>query len=219
MPVTLGDIHDAVRDALKRGNTLDVVIASRVRQAARWIERNYTFLYMKRFGEVTVDLDSDYPYVLEVPNADWKAIHFLRIRDDEGEFWKLGRIDPAEELDRATERPSGYWLDGVDRIILNQNPDSAYVFEVRWDQYTDWPTTTESSNWLIRNGEDVLIAQAMFLMAPYLRDAKMIQDYVAQRNEGLQTLVHADEESQHSDLSSSMTFVPEGGLQWPQQSS
>lgn len=209
---TLGELHTMVQQSLQKGTTLDTVIPSRVRQAARWIERNYTFQHMRRIGTLQIDLGSEFPWAIETPSKTWKSIELVRIVDG-GNIYKLD-MDPdySQQLTFPVERPTRYVLDGVERIMLNANPDKNYYMEIFWTQYTSWGVADEFTCWLLENAEDLLLYQTMIHMALFLRDDRMAQTYIGGRDEALRTLLLEAQERVTAGLELTMQFTPEGGL-------
>lgn len=217
---TLGELHDMVRQSLQKGTTLDTVFPSRVRQAARWIERNRTYQYMKRIGQVQIDLASEFPWAVEVPSSTWKSIDLVRIVSESGAYYPLV-LEPnyGLQLTFETGKPSSYTLDGTERLLFDCNPDAAYYVEIFWTQYTSWPVADSSTNWLLENAEDLLLYQTMLHMALFLRDDRMAATYLGGRDEALRTLHLEEEERVNSNTSLSMIYTPEGGIEWLPESS
>jgi len=214
---TLGEFHDMVRLTLKKGTTLDNVFPSRVRQAVRWIERNFTFQYMKRIGTVTLDLASEFPWAVETPSKTWKSIDLVRIVDGSSIYPLTMDPDYNQQLTFPTERPTRYVLDGVERIMLNSMPDKDYYIEVFWNQYTSWGVDDNFTCWLLENAEDLLLYQSMLHMALYLSDDRMASTYLAGRDEALRTLMVEAQERTATGLNDlRMGFSPEGGLWLPE---
>jgi len=126
---TLGELHTTISNALARGTSLDAQIPGYLRQAARWIERNQTYQYMRKNGTVLVDLTAEFPWVVQVPNPNWKSIDLIRLippgQTDGTRYWDIGKVSPLDYSFRATRMPNGYWLNGTEQIILNHTPDEA----------------------------------------------------------------------------------------------
>jgi hypothetical protein len=213
--MTLDELHVNIRGALKKGTSLDAIFPSRDKAAARWLERNYTFQYMRRIGTVYVDLASEFPWVIEAPH-NWKTVELVRIVASDGSLWTLNKdINYANQLQWETGRPTGYTLDGNERLILNCNPAEAYQLEIFWTAYTSWPTTGASTNWLLENGADFLEYQTLLYMALWLQDQRMAATYAQARDEALKTLLLEDEARVMENTNQSMQYTPEGGFSWP----
>lgn len=221
MADTLGDFKDLVREALKRGTSLDTYIPSRIAQAARWIERNKTYQYMRRWVSLgPLNPDADNPHIISLYGLRIKSLTALRYYDpndtslEEGErrFVDIALIEPKDRTTRKFGPPSGYWLDGVSNIVLDAIPEEAYEFEGHVAQYSAWPTDDSARHWLIENAEDVLLAKTMDLFTPILRDVELKAIYDGQLATGLTTMHNAEEDLQQENKSESMVWEPPWGL-------
>lgn len=217
---TLGELHTTISSALARGTALDAQIPTYLRQAARWVERNQTYQYMRKNGIVLVDLASDYPQVVQVPNPNWKSIDGVRLIPPEAvgatrSYYQIGKVNPNDISFLESGLPNGYYLNGTEQLVLNRTPLEALSVEIFWTEFTSWPTAPQATNWLLLNGEDLLLNQTLIMMGNYLRDPRMIQTYISQRDEAIKTLSIAQDEMDWSNMPSTMNFAPEGGLIWP----
>ena len=206
----LSDIHTRIRSVIGKGTSVDTSIVSAVRAAARKIEQNRTYQYMKRYGTVTMDLASDLPYVIDTPN-EFKRIRLIQLVF-EGSNYRVKRGLDVENLSRETGVPTRYELDGTTRQVFNTTPDVAYTFNIWFDSVTSWPTADSATNWLITNGEEALVMEALIGMAVDLRDPRQRANLQTSRDEAYRSLLIADEELSDSDYDPAMTFTPEGGL-------
>jgi hypothetical protein len=206
----LSDIHDRIRLIMAKGNSLDPQIVSAVRAAARKIEQNRTYQYMKKFGSFTFDLTANNPRFIDLP-ASVKRIRQIRLNAS-GRYYRIQRGANEQELCLEGGAPTSYELDGVSRLIFNTEPDAAYVIEVFADYYTSWPTVDSATNWLIENGEEALVREATFLLRGDNRDKRQAEMDKLLRDEAYHSLLIADEELADTDYSSAMIFTPEGGL-------
>jgi len=213
---TLAELKSRVRRAIGKGTSVDDDITDAIRAAARKIEQNRTYQYMKKFGTFTFDLESDDPRVIDTPN-EFKRIKLVRIAadaDGDGttEYYRVKRGLDHEETALEEGMPTRYELDGVSRLIFNKIPDEEWTVHVFFDQYTSWPTEDSATNWLLKNGEDALFYEAMMGLAHILRDSRQRQSLQGMRDEAYRSLLIADEEMADSDYASAMLFTPEGGI-------
>lgn len=210
--MNLGELHQEIKLSLARGSELDSIIPGFVRRAAKWLERNYTFAYMRQFLELHIDLETaTTPGYIELGRGAPKAINMFRWIGDDGEYSYLKRIEPKEVAVRATGVATGYWLDGVKRIVLSATPTQNLNGELQLARYTAWPANAdEFEHWLIDQAEDVLIAQTLMMMAPRLRDPRLIDTYKSVRDEGLTTLINAEDEILYNDKDGGMVARPSG---------
>lgn len=205
--MTLATFHTLVSTEIKRGTTLDSQIPAATKRAARWIERNYTLQYMRRFLSFTLDTTSAAPRALSLPSSLLKQIYFLRIVNDDSTYTYLQRVEPQEISSIEEKKPSAYWLDGVDYIWLNNTPDENYSCELYVAQYTDWPSDTSQTPWLIEHAEDVMLYRTIKnLVGPGRLAAETAAVYQNQFMEGIKSLIDADQEIQFSGRSDSMNF-------------
>ena len=189
---------------------MDTAIVDAVRAAARKFEQNRTYQYMKRYGQVTFDLASDLPNVVDTPNH-FKRVSLVRLVVD-GEYYRIKRGLNLQEQIFETGTPNRYELDGTSRLVFNATPDEAYVLDIFYDSYTSWPTDEATTNWLIENGEEALVWEALMTLSAEVRDPRWRQHAEAMRTEALRSLLIADEEMADSDYDTQMVFTPEGGF-------
>lgn len=192
---TLTQFHTLVADMLKRGTTLSSQIPVATRQAARWIERNHTLQYMKKYASVTLDPESAQPRAISLPNSRFKGVRFFKILEDDGTYDFLVKGD-AQQIGRTkTAKPGVFWLDGVDFIWFDNTPDQEYSCEIGYQEFTDWDALASSDTpWLLANAEDLMMFQTCYYMAPFMRDPGLMTMFDKQKQEAIRTLLLADEE-------------------------
>lgn len=190
---------------------MDALIPGYVRRAALWMERNYSFQYMHQFYLLNIDLEvATTPRYVEWGPGVPKSILLFRWVNEDGEYTNLKRIDPRAQNALVSGTPSAYWLDGIRRIVLATTPDENLNGELQLVKYTPWPAEETFTHWLIDRAEDVLLAQTLMLMATRLRDDRLIATWKATRDEGLDTLIRAEEEILYNDRDSSIEYTPAG---------
>ena len=129
MTINLGAFRALVSSSLGRGTSLDSEIPTWIKVAVRFIERNYTFQYMRGWRLIEIDADSDNPHVISLAGIQVKKIEAFRLYEtdtsiDGRRFTDLnGPLEVKDRITRPTGDPSGYWLDGVSNIILDAIPD------------------------------------------------------------------------------------------------
>lgn len=203
--MTLTELHAQISATLNKRDIFDAVIPNYVAQAAMWLERNYTFKYMERFVEFTLDPDVDNPRTITLPQ-EAKKIHFIRRLADDGSFYYPKLVDPSEVTSSTTAAPAGYWLDGTCFIWFDNTPAEAYSMEMRYDAFTVWPTDYAEEPWLAKYGPDFLIAQTMIQFGPRIRDKGLIEEYRIQRADIVKTLTLADAELRNGETSGAMIY-------------
>lgn len=221
--MNLGDFQSLVSTSLNRGTTLDARIPLRIAMAAQWLERNYSFKYMEAFRILQV-MQGD--RVVSFPtNTVIKAMKFVRLIRDDGSYMYLNKVEPEDLLGVGTPSPgavfqagveqprlSSYWVVGTRELILNVKPLTDWVGEAMWYEYTNWPTDVASQHPLIAMASDVLLAETLLLMAAFdLRDQRMVAGWKEIRDEGVNTLTRAEDESKFGGETLTMAFSPEPG--------
>ena len=183
---TLGEFHTLVSDALGRGTSLDSVVPKRVAWAARWLERNYTFQYMRQWKEFEIDVsEAEYPYIISLYDLELKEIELIRRRqlDDDGDvvFGRpLRKEHPGARESRPAGVPESYWLNGLSSIILNSVPDEDMTFEAHIVSFTKWGSASAWTHWLLDNATQLLLCRTLMVMVPRTRDPKLWQTYKAE---------------------------------------
>jgi len=199
MTTTLGEFYTMVSDALGKGTSLDSVIAKRTEMAAGWIERNYTFQYMKQWRTVEVDPDAAEPHIVSLFGLKVKKINLLRKRSADGAGgyvfsrpWR--QVSPADRETRTPGVPESFWLNGVSSIILNSIPEEAMTLEGHFNLYTAWGSGSSWTHWLLDNATQLLLCKTLMLMAFRTRDPKLYQMYEADLAKEQQSFNVAEEE-------------------------
>lgn len=181
----LGEFHTLVRTTAKRLNSLDDLIPIATRQAARYIERNYTLQYMNRFVTFPLAADTD---CIPFPSSRLKKFNFVRITQDDGCYDYLTMKDP-QEISRLGEcQPKHFWLDAYDHMFFDSAADVDYSVGMSFVEFSLWPTDDLATHWLLDHADDVLLARTIIGMAPQMRDPEMITNYGKLLDLGLKSL-------------------------------
>ena len=205
MATTLGEFHTLVSDALGRSSSLDSVIPKRVDMAARWLERNYTFQYMRQWLTVNVDSSAQYPHIISLYQMELKAIDLLRRRrtNSAGETIydrPLRRTKPEDRESRPAGSPESYWLNGLSSVILNSVPDEDMVFEMHVQQFSKWGSASGWTHWLLDNATNLLLTRTLMLMTPRTRDPDLWQLYKSEFDLEILSFRVAEEELTAGDF-------------------
>ena len=195
--MSLADVHTQVSRLINRGSTFDSQIPSFVKQAARFIERNYTLKYMERVTPIFIaEGESEFYY----NEGKIKSIEFIRLDLDSGEYIFLKKGDPEDFEISKIGRPSAYWLeDETSRLVLDRTADLDYNGTMFAAKFTSWPTDDSKTPWLVENAEEILIARAVFYMAPLIRNPQLGAWQSQIWNEGIMTLLNSDQELRTKD--------------------
>ena len=208
--MTLATFHTDVANALGRGTSLSVQIPIWTRRAVGWLERNYTFQYMKRYLTLTVDPDADYPHYVAIGDYMFKKIKSVQYLAPGGDRKRpVKRIEPGDRDTQPAGNPSGYWLDGLSSFVLDTIPEEAIALHIHADLYTDWPSDTTLNHWMIRQGYDILFPRTMMNAARYLRNAEMFQTWKTDLTDNITTFNVAEEDLQNGGKLEQMVWSPE----------
>lgn len=211
MPTTLGEFHSLVKDEVKRGDSLDSIIPLRVKLAVQFLERNYSMEYMRSFMEATLDPNVSSPKVITLPAAT-KSVRFLRAVGTTNYHYLKHGGSKDQQVVYDEGLPEHFWKLGLSQVILDRKPDKAYKLEGELILYTDWPTATNSTPWLLQHGLDLLLAQTMLHMGNFLRDDQIIKQYRGSRDEALRTMMLAEQETSYDGMDSEMAYSPKYGF-------
>jgi hypothetical protein len=205
-----------VSDSLRRGTSLDALIPAQTKLAVQWLERNYTFLYMEVFRLLQIGADDR--IIPLPPSVAIKSIKFIRTIGTDGAYQYLKRIQPEDLLGlrSATTTPAGndnvpraFFMVGVNQLVLDAVPSESYNGEAIFREYTDWPTDTASKHPLLQMASDVLLAQTQWFMAVnVMKDLRMAEVYKVARDEGVNTLTRAEDESAYGGADNQMVYAP-----------
>lgn len=172
--------------------------------AARWLERNYTFQYMRQIREISVDSSATYPYIVSLYDLQVKKIESIRRRttgsDGSISFGpRLSKVRPEDRSTRPSGEPESYWLNGVSSIILNSVPDEDMVFEGNFVLFTKWGTASNFTHWLIDQATQLLLCRSLMALMPRTRDPALYNAHKAEFDLELQSFNVAEEDLQTSD--------------------
>ena len=204
MTTSLGAFHTLVSDALGRGTSLDSVIPERVRMSARWIERNYTFQYMKQQRTLTASASATYPWIMSLHDLEIKRVVALRRKqtDDDGTIFfspPLRKVDPVDRANRPAGQPESYWMNGVSSLIFNSVPDEDMEFEGHFVLFTKWGTASTWTHWLLDNATQLLLCRTLMAMMPRTRDPALYQAHKTEFDLEIQSFTVAEEDLQADD--------------------
>jgi hypothetical protein len=184
-----------VADTAKRGATLDSFIPVAIKQAVSWLERNFSYPYMKKYSTFVIDPDSAEPRALSLPNDRLKQVLLLRLVGSDGRYYNLTRVEPQEIAELLEGQPCAFWLDGVDLLWFDRTPTEEQNGEIRYVERTNWDVLEDSdTHWLLQHANDLLLYQTMLQISPYNRDPTLMTLYRPLRDEALRTTILDAEE-------------------------
>lgn len=208
MATDLAEFHTTVSGIVNRGTKFDSDIVTQTKIAARWLEQNYSFPYMRKlmfFQFYEAQRDARLP-------ARFKSIEFIRIPRaavsaadlDEDHYLIGGSAEDFVSIPSAGLPTHYYAQEETDEIVLNRAPDQDYDAEVLLYRYTDWPTDTTDAPWLVTDGESVLAARALLQLGPIVRNVDLVKMYGDQLTLNLSALLGAEEERTQANTEHAM---------------
>jgi hypothetical protein len=201
--MTLAEFHTSISRAIRRGTSQDDIIPDVVSDAAAFLEQNYTFSYMRRTVQVTLDPTAMAPERIDYPSPLIKRFYFIRIVNGPtayaaDPYCYLRKVDARDVSALSYGPPVGYYTDGATQIVLDSVVQASTVLDISYAQYTDWPTDASQTPTLLAIGRNVLRSQTLLQLAEDMRDPRMVSIYTTRRNEGLTALLQAAEEDANS---------------------
>lgn len=203
--VSLGDFHSLVADALGRSVSLDTVIPLRVKMAVQWLERNYTFQYMKAWQVLEVSASAEFPHIISLAGLRVKSVDLLRRRrvdDNTGTYLfdrPLLKVNPQDRESRPSGSPESFWVNGRSSLVFNSIPDEDMTFESNITQFTSWGSGTDWTHWLLDNATNLLLSRTLQMMCSRTRDPDMYAMYKSEVDLELQSFNVSEEDIQTGD--------------------
>lgn len=204
----LSEFHTLVGDALGR-SSLESRVPQYTKMAAMWLERNYTFQYMRTWRQLTASPTAEYPYIISLHNIEVKGIDLLRVRreseDVAGEYIfndAMKKVHPVDRTTRGFGVPESYWVNGRSSIILNSIPQEVTIFECHMQEFTKWQKDTDNwTHWLLDNATQLLLCRTMMMLASgKARDTELYAMYKADFDLELSTFNVSEEEISSGDF-------------------
>lgn len=209
---TVAAVHTLINDHIKRGSAYTSDIPGYLRRGVRRLEENFSFTHMKKMRTFTLDHTATYPRFVSLPDRvkslGYDGTSPVRLVKADGSFIDLAKAKSSDFSVISSLAPTHYWREGENRLVLNNTPQESYpASELRFVQYTDWPTVTTADNWWTNNAENLIAAEAVIQMHPLIRDRELFADMKILRDEALKTLLDADEEATQADLDEVMNYT------------
>lgn len=204
--MNLGNLYTDIAFSLGRGSSLDAMIPIWVDEAQRNCEVGYTFMWMEKLGELTLDPSAEVPNRADIPNARVKAIDWLQpILSSVGDPNEVY----GEPLDNITSNhvtslhggaPGAWWQEGFDKVWFDAIPDASVRYRMAYSEYTSWSQAGSAEPALLVRGYSTLKYETLAVAAVALRDPRIIEAYSAARLEAWNKLIGADQEARNKPL-------------------
>lgn len=230
--MNLDAFNTMVSTSLRRGNTLDATIPQQVALAVLWLERNFTFKYMEVFRLIEIQASQR---VIQMPvGALIKSWIFFRIINTDGSYSYLNKVEGkdltqvnstantliAQTVPAPTStviKPLNFFQVGLANIVLDAVPSQVFDAEAMFYNYSSWPTDASTipgggstfTHPLLDIAADLLLAQSQMLIAAnIMKDLRMFAAYKEMRDEAVNTLTRADDETKYGGESMKMLYDP-----------
>jgi hypothetical protein len=197
--VNLGQVHDDVKAVIARGGSQDAKVPRWVRSAAQWLEQNYSFQYMEKFGEVYLDPQAVAPNVLTLPNNRVKLVTLVQPFTLQGNTQvflpALPKVDRAEVLSIGYGGiPAGWWQVG-DTLHFDTKPDTQVSLALVYEEYSAWPVDANAEPTLVARYDNLLLAQALVNAWRELKDTEAMALWTNERDMALRAILNVEEEN------------------------
>lgn len=231
--MNLNDFNTMVSTSLRRGNTLDSFIPTQVALSVQWLERNFTFKYMEVFRLLQIQQNQR---VIQMPKGTLvKAWIFFRIINTDGSYKYVNKVEGKDltvvnstanvlisnSVPAPTSSlimPGNFFQVGLANLVLDAVPSQIFDAETMFYNYSSWPTDASTipgggstfAHPLIDVAADLLLAQSQMLMAAnIMKDLRMFAAYKEMRDEAVNTLTRADDETKFGGENIRMLYNPE----------
>lgn len=209
----LSDFHKLVSTSLRRGTTLDTYIPEQTQLSAQWLERNYSMKYMETFRLIQI-LQNE--RVISMPtNVLIKAAKFIRLVNSDGTFNYLNKIEPEDmqslrsKTSVSDPTPHNYYIVGLHHLVLDSVPQADMNGEGILYEYSSWPVEPAATHPMLDVAADLLLAQVQLFMAVnIMKDLRMVPAYKELRDEAVNTLTRAEDETKYGGEASVMAYTP-----------
>lgn len=184
------------KDDANNATELDAMCRSAINNSILWVERNYTAKYMEVTTSFTLKART-YPPAYRLPknpkSFNWTRVVEKSTYDESRGYRDVARVDPRDLDSVGIGEPTAWWLDGVEFMVFNAIADSDVKIEVQYNGYTGNLEDTDK-HWLFAFAPDVVIARSMQFLAPFLREPEVLGLYRTLLDDGMKTMILADEE-------------------------
>jgi len=235
--MNFSDFVQMVSAGLRRGNTLDQYIPGQARLAMTWMETNYNFKYMEQLRLLQLAIGDR---VIKLPdNENIKAMKFFRIVNTDGTYLYLRKVK-AEDLTTVISTvntviggtvpatvgtpnivPTAYFQVSTDRLVINAITTVVFNCEVSYLGYSDtsgWKIGQTFNHPILTIAPHALVAQTLVNMAiNIMKDMRMVQGYEKQRDEAVNTLTRAEDETNYGGEDTAMAYDPQYDLKLANQ--
>lgn len=193
---TVAALKVLIKNQLNRGTIYDAVMDSYIKIAGKFLEKNYTFQYMRSYSTVA---GTSGVRTLSMPTAFVKSFDMLRYATTAGKYVQMHQVHPTEVTENLSADPGYFWLDGRDTLYLDNTPARDITFELNLVELSDWANISDATtNWLLDVGQDCMLWHVLSDLAIADRDATLMQMAQAKFAPAINTLLGLDEAMEQS---------------------
>lgn len=204
--MNVGTLVTEILDELNKGSSITAdQIKVKLRDALSLLESQNNWAYMDRFVQFTLNIASENPRAMPMPQG-LKSIEFFRWVNTDGSFSYVTECAPRDIRKVENGLADFYFKDGMEYIWLNKTPTENYRGEISYRKYTVWTGQDGLSNWLINTHPALVKYQALVLMAPFIREPELMQLHGVLLGQALKVAVDANEELEYSNQPLSMQY-------------
>ena len=191
---TWQDFYTELEFECNKGTLFNHLFPSKVFQALRQLEQNWTYRWMEKLATVEIDPLADNPRIITLP-AGLKSIKSIRLG---GKL--LHEISPEDFDITAKGEPTGYFRQGDRYLWLNSFPSGGDTLTLVYDKFTlEGEIQPETTHPVLEHGWSALLAGTMQQLAPTAREPSWVELYGPLVTQGIHTLHVWDEESRMAD--------------------
>jgi hypothetical protein len=207
MPVTVGDFYEDLRVVIARGNTTDERLKVWSRVALRFLEREFTFDYMKNMYFLIMEPGSrSFNFAKQDPPIPLKEIEAIGYYGGDGGMIQFkrrnvfslagmnGRLDStyrtmqSQIIFEGTTTPPGLTTE-----------TQAYPIQLHNSIFTEWPTDPNATHPILDICDDLMKYQVLLSSTPSLRKQSELQGWKFMRDEAITGLRRLEDSKELED--------------------
>lgn len=178
--MAITQLYADLRTAIGRGSSVDANLPGWCQEAISELERDAFYKWMEKTATVSAS-PGPAGNILSIPNVQIAAVDFVRtVRSQGTNGSNYGpALAPCTAFDILSVDEGmdaqGFYFDGVSNIVLDAIPGAATDFQIRYWEYTQWPTDVGETPPILARHYAGTKAIAMMAAARNLRDARLAE--------------------------------------------
>ena len=207
MTITVGDFYEDLRIVLARGNTTDERLKVWARVALRFLEREFTFDYMRNTYFLILAPGARYfDFSQHTPPISLKEIEALGYYGGDGGMIQFKRRNVASMAGMNGSLDSCYRT-AQSRIIFEGTTtppglttvDQSYPLLLHTGVFTEWPSDENASHPILEIADDLMKYQVLLSSTPSLRKQSELQGWKFMRDEAITGLRRLEDSKELED--------------------